>query len=65
MKILYDGENYIIYKVVNYALSSLYLKVHVFIVMLSLLVKNVIGGNYVSGSLSNIISGIEKGTTCM
>ena len=65
MKILYAGENYIIYKVVNYALSSLYLKVHVFIVMLSLLVKNVIGGNYVSGSLSNIISGIEKGTTCM
>jgi hypothetical protein len=33
---------------VNCALSSLYLKVHAFIVMLSLLVKNVTGGGYVS-----------------
>jgi hypothetical protein len=33
-------------ELMNCALSSLYLKVHAFIVMLSLLVKNLIGGDY-------------------
>jgi len=41
------------------------IEVHAFVVMLSLLVKNVIGGDYVSGSLSNIISEIQNGTTRM
>jgi len=33
-------------ELINCTLSSLYLKVHAFIVMLSLLVKNIIGGDY-------------------